>query len=193
MWDVVVRGAELEDEWGYPYVIVDHGEETPLGHPLLAVQELFVPIHVSHHQDGSVVISVESELRATGSLKLDGPQHFRPILLIERVFCINDEEALVFLLGVLLPKEAHCMYASIDPCLHPSTQLICPACLIFFLYCHLQQTLLHQPLASFSHPHGLQSRILIDYDQMDRHERVISVPWRPLIHHPLVKLSNNLP
>ena len=69
------------------------------------------PIHIVHHQGGPVAIVVESELCATGPLKLDGLQHCRPILLIERISRVNGEEAPLFLLYMLLPQEAHCVDA----------------------------------------------------------------------------------
>ena len=138
-----VRGADLTDEQEDTYAVGNCGKEIPLGHSLLSVQEVAGPIHVAHHHSGPVAISVESELRTTGPLKLDGPHHFRPILLIERILRINEEEYPVLLLGMLLLPEAHNMDASLNPFLHPFTQLICPTRLLILLYCQLQDTLCH--------------------------------------------------
>ena len=51
-----------------------------------------------------MAIAVESKLRAAGTLKLDGSQHCRPIILIGGVASVNKEYSIVLLLGVLLPQ-----------------------------------------------------------------------------------------
>ena len=63
-----------------------------------------LPILIVKHQSGPVAIAVESKLRAAGTLKLDGSQHCRPIILIGGVASVNKEYSIVLLLGVLLPQ-----------------------------------------------------------------------------------------
>ena len=138
-------------------------------------------------------ISVEDELSTTGPIKLDHLQNWRLIIFIGHVSRINEEEAPVFLLGILLPQESHHMDAALYHCLHPSTQFICTTRLLSLLYRHLQHKLSHQLLKIFSHPNRPHSRILIDSDQAARHECEISGPWGPLICQPLRKIRDNLP
>ena len=57
--DLGVRGAELTDEWEDIYAIGNHREGPPLGHALIAMQELAVPVHVAHQHIVPVVIAVE--------------------------------------------------------------------------------------------------------------------------------------
>ena len=82
---------DITDERDDPCAIGNHIEGTPLGHSLLAVKEAAGPIHVAYHQGGPVAITVEYELPATGPLELNGPQHCRSIIPIERVLHINEE------------------------------------------------------------------------------------------------------
>ena len=98
-----VRNTELTDEREDPYVIWNNGKGTPLGHYLLYVKEGAGPIHVTYHQGEPVAISVESELRITGPLKSNGPQNFFPILLIEIILRVKEEEAPLLLLEMLPP------------------------------------------------------------------------------------------
>ena len=87
-----VRNAEVTDEREDLYCVVNNVKGTPLSPALLDVQGVAGPIHVAHHQSIPVSIAVESEFCATGSLKLDGPHHWRLILLIELVSHVNVEE-----------------------------------------------------------------------------------------------------
>ena len=47
--DLGVSGAELTDERYYPYDVVNHGKSIPLGHNLLSMQDVVVPVHILHH------------------------------------------------------------------------------------------------------------------------------------------------
>ena len=58
-----------------------------------------------------MVIAVKGKLRATGACKLDDPHLCHPILLLKRVTCINEDENLVLIMGILLPQEEHRVYA----------------------------------------------------------------------------------
>ena len=58
-----------------------------------------------------MVIAVKGKLRATGAFKLDDPHLCRPILLLKRVTCINEDENPVLIMGILLPQEEHRVYA----------------------------------------------------------------------------------
>ena len=115
-----VYSADLTEEREDPYAIGKHGKGTPLVRSLLAVQEVAGSIHVTHHQSGPVAIAVESELCATGPLKLGSPHNRRLILIIKRALCVNEEESPVLILGMLLPQEVHHMDA---PSMHVSIPL----------------------------------------------------------------------
>ena len=57
-----------------PDAISDHGEGVPLGHALLAVQEVALPgLGVPDHECGPVVVAVVCEPRATRPLVPDSP------------------------------------------------------------------------------------------------------------------------
>ena len=72
--DPGVGAPKLPDEGEYPNAICNHGWGLPLGHTLLAMQEVAWPVpHVPSHKCGQVAVSVKRKLRATGPLMPDSP------------------------------------------------------------------------------------------------------------------------
>ena len=67
---ILERSGDKED----PYTISDHGEGVPLGHVLLAMQEVAWPLRVAHHQCGPVAVTVKGKLRSTEPLMSDVPE-----------------------------------------------------------------------------------------------------------------------
>ena len=190
--DLGMRGTELTDEREDPYAVCDHVKGTPLGHALLGVKEVDGPFHVAHRQSCPVAIAVEGELCATRTLKLYGSHHFHLILLIERVLCINEEEHPALLLCMLLPQEVHRGDYPFGAHLHPSAKLFHPTSLLCLLTHHLQSTLRHNSLLSFSHSHRPHSWAIFEANQADGHEPAVCGPWGLLVCQPLRKLRDNL-
>ena len=85
-----------------------------------------------------MAVAVEGELCATRPLMWDIPNLGCPVILIECVLRINEEKTPVFFLRVLLPEDAHVMYAALYPHLHPPGQLVCPAGGLCLLRRHLK-------------------------------------------------------
>ena len=63
------------------------------------------PSCIQNHQHVPVLVSFEGEVHATGPLKLDIPQYDRPVILIEHVTYINEEENPIILMCVMLPHQ----------------------------------------------------------------------------------------
>ena len=123
--------------------------------PSLLPKKWTDPSSVSYNtgdQGGPVKVAVKGKLCNTGPLIPNRPNHCCPIIPIEFVPCINQEETPVLLLGVLYPQETHSMYHILYPCLHATGQLLCPPGGLGLLTCPLQKELRHQPLPSFPNP-----------------------------------------
>ena len=122
-----------------------------------------------HRQSGPVVVSVKGQMYATGPLISYRPHNFRTISLIEHVSRVNEEEAPVLLLGVLLLQEEHHMYADLNTGLHPPRQFVSSTRLLSLLDGSLQVTLIHQPLPSLTHYHWPDPWMLIQVTETARH------------------------
>ena len=92
-----------------------------------------------------MVIAVESELHVAVPLESDGPQRFRPIILIERVASINEEESQFLILGGLIPLETHHVNSPLYTRLHNPAQFLRPIILLHLLSGHLGYALCHHP------------------------------------------------
>jgi hypothetical protein len=66
----------------------------------------------------------------------DCPQHFDPILPIECVGRIDEQESSFFLRFVQIPEGLHCMDAALYACFKASTELVDAAGLLGFSSCH---------------------------------------------------------
>ena len=57
---------------------------------------------VSDTQGEPKLVSVERKLRATGTIKTDGPEHGHPVIIIELILHVNEEKYVTLFLRVLL-------------------------------------------------------------------------------------------
>lgn len=111
-------------------------------------------------QNRLVEISVESKLYLVGLLVLDLSQYICPLLLIEYIVRINEEETPVLLMVTMFPHYPHCVNNALDYGIQPHTNLICHTSLIDFWSIKIHDALVHHP------PH--ESRVFVDTDQHPR-------------------------
>ena len=93
---------------------------------------------------------------------------------------------------MLLPHEAHCVDSLLNAHLHTSGKLVRTAHLLCLLSRHLQDTLCHKTLPSFSHPHGPHYMVLVEANKSDRNECAISGQCGALVRQPICELCDNL-
>ena len=141
----------------------------------------------------AVAGAVEGELRATRPLMMYIPKHGCPVLLIERVPCINEEKPPVLFLRVLLPEDAHCMYAALYPRFYSPVQLDFLAGGLCLLPRHPKQALFHQPSSRSSHANRSDPWLIFQCDQPVAHHCAIGGPWGPPIAQPICKVADNQP
>ena len=116
-----------------------------------------------------------------------------PVILIECVLRINEEKTPVFFLRVLLPEDAHVMYAALYPQFHSPGQLVYPTGGLCCLPCHPKHALRHQPSPGFSHVDRSDPWLLVQCDQPADHHCAIGVPWGQPIAHLFCEVANNQP
>ena len=85
-----VGRPEVPDKGEDPKAICNHGQGIPLGHFLLAMKEMTVPVACSDHQFVPVAVSVKFKPRTTGTLVAHCPQFGCEVLLIERIVRVNE-------------------------------------------------------------------------------------------------------
>ena len=115
---------EVPDMGEYPQDIYDHGQGTPLGHPLIDVKEVTRLVALQYHQCGPVAVAVKCKPCTTGPSVEHLQQHCCKFFLIERIARFNEEKPPVLLLGVLLPQEPQHMNLPLDPRFQPPTELL---------------------------------------------------------------------
>ena len=164
-----MRVAEITDDQEDTTVTYNPVQGVLLGHTILSMQEVARPFHVMHHKSGPVAVSLRSKPCATRPLILDGPQHGCPILLIECISRVNDKEAPVLLLDVLLPHKVNCMGATLNTSLHLPTQLVSATCFLCLWTIDFLDALGNQPPPSHPHAHRQNPRFFIQADEADRH------------------------
>ena len=146
-----------------------------------------------HHQGGPVTVAVKGKPRATGTLVPDIPKYFCPVLLIECVPRINDEEPPVLFLGVLLTQQYHGVYPGIQSCPHDAGQLFCPSGGLSLFPRHPKQALFHQPPPILPNSDWSDPWLLVRCNPPDAHHGAVSGPWGPPIAQPLHEVRNNHP
>jgi hypothetical protein len=80
-----------------------------------------------------MTVAVKRKPRARGPLVLDGPEHGRPIQLVERVSCVNEQKSPLLLFLMLPPELIDGVDAAFDAGLEASTELIDAASLFGLL------------------------------------------------------------
>jgi hypothetical protein len=68
------------------------------------------------------------------------PQHCNPILLIERIACVNEEKSPFFFHAVRLPHVIDGMNSTFDSRFQACTELVDTAGFFGFLPCHVKKT-----------------------------------------------------
>ena len=76
-------------------------------------------------------------------------------------------------MGMLLPQEVHHVNTSFDARIYPSSELVYTTILLCLLTRHLQDTLCHNYLPIFAHPHGPHFWVLVVENQATGHERAV--------------------
>jgi hypothetical protein len=80
----------------------------------------------------------------------DRPHHFDPILLVERVGRVNEQESPIFLYLMQIPESLHCMDAALYACFKASTELVDATGLFGFSACHKEEAFCRSTAPSFA-------------------------------------------
>ena len=191
--DMWVHIVELPDYQYDPNAIDNHSKEVSLGHYLLTINVVDRLTNVVDHQCGPVVVSVNGKPHATAPLVSNDLDHSRPIILVNHNVRVNEEEYPILLLGILLSQEAHLVYSAFVLRLHPGTHIIRPAGLLCLWSVDLQNKLCHQTPPSLTHPHRLDTGVLIQDGEAPGHNHVICCPWGAVVHKSLGQTCDNFP
>ena len=93
---------QLSYEGAGPQPIRHHIKWVFLGHSLLIVEVVTRPISRSDHQYIPVALAVECKPYTTGLLMPHRPQNGFPVIVIEQIVQVNEDEPPVLLMGVML-------------------------------------------------------------------------------------------
>jgi hypothetical protein len=142
-------GLELADE-RHAYSVGEQGEWVSLGHILFAEDKDGVTVVAAEHEYRPVFVADEYKPGPGRPLVPDRPQHFDPILLVEYVGRIIEQESQIFLRLVQIPEGLHCTDAALYACFKASTELANAAGFLGFSACHKKEGFCHCMAPSFA-------------------------------------------
>ena len=128
-----------------------------------------------------MVVTFENKLCATGILVMELTQHRGPVLLIEYIVYVNEEEPPILLLQVMLPKHLHLMNTPLNYDFQLSTDLFCNAGLFGLWYGHHKYLLGEIASSCFSYPYRSSDRLLVHPYQASHHQSRKFVPGRKVL------------
>jgi hypothetical protein len=108
-----------------------------------------------------VFVAVEYKPSPGWPLVSDRPQHFDPILLVECVGRINEQESPIFFHLVQIPEGLHRMDAALYACIKASTELVDATGLLGFSACHKEEEFCRSMAPSFANANWMDTRAFI--------------------------------
>jgi hypothetical protein len=94
----------------------------------------------------------------------DGPKHGRPIQLVERISCINEQKSPLFFLFVLPPQLVDGMDAAFDASFEASAELVNAASLFGIAARDKKSGLGGKPPPGLANSNGTYARALVESD-----------------------------
>jgi hypothetical protein len=91
----------------------------------------------------------------------DGPEHGRPIQLVERISCINEQKSPLFFFFVLPPQLVDGMDAAFDASFEASTELIDAALLFGIAARDKKSGLCSKPPPGLTNSNGMSAWVLV--------------------------------
>jgi hypothetical protein len=108
-----------------------------------------------------MTVAIECKRCTRGPLVSDGPEHGRPIQLIESISCINEQKSPLFFFFVLPPQLVDGADAIIDASFEASAELI-DATLLFGIAARDKKSgLCGEPLQDLANSDGADARALV--------------------------------
>jgi hypothetical protein len=133
------------------YSVGEHGEWVSLGHAFFAEDKDGMTVVAAEHEYRPVFVAVEYKAGPGRPLVSDRPQHFDPILLVERIGGVNEQESPIFLRLLEIPEGVHRMDATLYACFKASTELVDAAGLLAgFSACHKEEDFFRSTVPSFA-------------------------------------------
>jgi hypothetical protein len=124
---------------------------SPWGHAFFAEDKDSVIVVASEHKYRPVFVAVKDKPGpGVWPLVLDRPQHIDPIMLIEYVRRVNEQESPIFFCLLQIPKGLHRVDAAVYACFKASTELVDAAGLLGFSSCHKEEDFCRSTAPSFA-------------------------------------------